>query len=343
MNTQKFYCDGCDGWVEEAKTHVIKRMESYPVKGGERIPVEARVRVCDTCNTDVSDDVLDGEALQTAYAIYRAKHGIMTAEEIATMRELYGLSQRSLSTLLGWGEITIHRYETGMIPDGAHAQLLQLVRDPWNMQKVFERNGDKLNPAARRKFEARLSHLMDDELAERLVQLVTSRHHEPSVLTGFAPFSADRLMEMALFFAKAQNGEYRTKLNKLLWYADFVHYRHNSISISGTIYCHAPHGPVPSQYDVYFNYLLKEGSLNVEEVAIGDNVLEKYVAGREPDTSAFNSAQIETLKRISEYFKSWSSTQIRELSHNEDGYIETNNGEPIPYSYAESLKAEIAK
>jgi DNA-binding transcriptional regulator YiaG len=68
----------------------------------------------------------------------------MSPAEIVSLRETYGLTQRGLSNLLGMGEVTIHRYENGSIPDEANNQLLQMLQDPWNMQRLLKERGSQL-------------------------------------------------------------------------------------------------------------------------------------------------------------------------------------------------------
>ena len=45
--------------------------------------------------------------------------GFLQPEEIEKIRKQYGLSQKNFARLLGWGDITIHRYESGAIQDDA--------------------------------------------------------------------------------------------------------------------------------------------------------------------------------------------------------------------------------
>ena len=72
---------------------------------------------------------------------------------------MYGLTQRSLSILLGMGEITIHRYESGSIPDEAHNQLLIMMQNPWNMKQILMRRGDCIPVSQRKKVVAKLEKL----------------------------------------------------------------------------------------------------------------------------------------------------------------------------------------
>jgi uncharacterized protein YegP (UPF0339 family) len=40
--------------------------------------------------------------------------------------------------LLGFGDVTIHRYENGALQDAAHDRLLRLIREPANLRTLLE-------------------------------------------------------------------------------------------------------------------------------------------------------------------------------------------------------------
>jgi putative zinc finger/helix-turn-helix YgiT family protein len=75
---------------------------------------------------------------QNAYREYRNRNGLLQPEEIKEIREKYGLSQRAFARFLGWGEITIQRYETGAIQDNAHNNLLLLINETRNFEGLFK-------------------------------------------------------------------------------------------------------------------------------------------------------------------------------------------------------------
>lgn len=51
---------------------------------------------------------------------YRRKQGLLTTEDISSIRGKYNISQSALCLLLGWGKKTITRYEGHQIQDAAH-------------------------------------------------------------------------------------------------------------------------------------------------------------------------------------------------------------------------------
>ena len=67
---------------------------------------------------------------QDAIAIYRRKHGLLSADEIRAIRERFGLTQADLSGLLRLGAHTVSRWESGRnVQTASMDMLLRLVRD----------------------------------------------------------------------------------------------------------------------------------------------------------------------------------------------------------------------
>src|SRR5688500_1670143 len=58
------------------------------------------------------------------------------------------------------------------------------------------------------------------------------------VFTGHRVFSFEKLAAMTAYIAQNGRRVYKTKLNKLLFYCDFVNYHLNGTSISGARYVH---------------------------------------------------------------------------------------------------------
>jgi putative zinc finger/helix-turn-helix YgiT family protein len=63
-------------------------------------------------------------------AIYRKKHGLLSAEEIRALRERLDLTQADLARLLRLGANTVSRWESGRnVQTAAMDILLRIVRD----------------------------------------------------------------------------------------------------------------------------------------------------------------------------------------------------------------------
>ena len=67
---------------------------------------------------------------EDAIAIYRKKHGLLSADQIRTMRERFNLTQADLARLLRLGANTVSRWESGRnVQTAAMDLLLRLIRD----------------------------------------------------------------------------------------------------------------------------------------------------------------------------------------------------------------------
>lgn len=340
MTQNRFVCEKCG---EIFNTRVETRNETLPVRG-DKIDIVANVRVCEKCGTDIFDKVLDNENLLRAYDIYRHKHHIISPEEIRALRNTYDISQLNLALLLGWGEISITRYENGSLPDDAHNSMLKLIQDPFNMLRILEENGNNLPLPTREKLQKRLETILSEHRLEKAVEILSfpNRHRKPDIFTGYIEFKPEILMEMILFFASKPEGVLKTKVNKYLWYSDFIHFSYTTISISGAVYVHLPYGPVPDQYEMYLHALNVEGSLQRQEYAFNEEITgEKLIALRPPVMKLFSPTAQQTLEKVYQQLKKYSSKQISDLSHEEIGYIKTKQGEPISYEYADELKVQI--
>jgi putative zinc finger/helix-turn-helix YgiT family protein len=122
---ERSYCDVCQ---RETDVEVIQMEETYPVKG-ESITIDAKVKVCGLCRTDLFDEYLDSNNLSAAFEIYRQKHGLLGPDDVRRIRKRYQLSQRGLASLLEWSPATVARYEAGALPSMSHNEQLKRLRD----------------------------------------------------------------------------------------------------------------------------------------------------------------------------------------------------------------------
>ena len=98
---------------------------------GEEVSVPSALHLrCPKCQ-EVVLRFSDGRRLQEdAIAVYRKKHGLLSADEIRAIRERFGLTQSELARLLHLGANTISRWESGRnVQTEAMEMLLRLLRD----------------------------------------------------------------------------------------------------------------------------------------------------------------------------------------------------------------------
>lgn len=141
---------------------------------GEDIEVTSRVHYCTEGKHYFYDVEDEEEKFQIAYREYRKRKGFLQPEEIKKIREQYGLSQKNFARLLGWGDITIHRYESGAIQDEAHNVVLSLMKDFDYYKQYFETRKNTLDPVLARKIEDKINH----RTIELLIRLFSAKREE---------------------------------------------------------------------------------------------------------------------------------------------------------------------
>ena len=101
-----------------------------PVNGEEIAVPSAAHLSCPKCG-EVVLRFQDAKRLgEDAIAIYRRKHGLLSADEIRAIRERFGLTQADLARLLRLGANTVSRWESGRnVQTAAMDMLLRLIRD----------------------------------------------------------------------------------------------------------------------------------------------------------------------------------------------------------------------
>ncbi len=111
---------------------LVEKRGTLPLPvNGEEIPVPSSAHLsCPKCG-EVVLRLQDAKRLhQDAIAIYRKRHGLLSADEIRAIRERFGLTQSDLARLLRFGANTISRWESGRnVQTAAMDMLLRLIRD----------------------------------------------------------------------------------------------------------------------------------------------------------------------------------------------------------------------
>lgn len=306
---------------------VIERPDVFEIRG-EQVTVDARIAVCRSCGEEIGLGELDDATFKAAYAVYRARHDLLQPEHIKAIRSKYGLGQKAFARLLGWGDVTLARYETGSLQSVSHDQTLRLAEDPGNVRRLLSQNKDRLSAEQVEALEGRLRQLSPEHESVLAREEAAQYCAGPSVL---------KLREMAVFFA-SQHDTWRTKLNKLLFYADFLHFKRHGMAISGARYVNMQFGPVPADFYTLQAALVDDASLDERPTAVGDCSGTVFVANRPPDRSLFSEAELQTLNDVAHTFDGWPASRIMEYSHQERAWKQTKDRETIDYGFANDLR-----
>lgn len=326
-------CPNCEKYSD---LQYISKSEQVTIRN-ERIEIPVGFYKCNECGDEFEDSKSKEDPLEKAYKEYRKRHGMMQPEDIRNLRQKYGLTQKELSKLLGWGEVTLTRYENGALQDKGHDTILQMIKDPQNLLKIVDQYGDYLSEGKKEKVIGYLRNELDRAHSFSLFITTHIGQYKPDIFSGFKRLDIEKLFQAITFFCV--DGSLKTKLNKLLFYMDFKHFKDNASSITGVRYVHLPLGPVPDNYDFYFAILqADEKTIELKEELHGRYIGEVYYACKKPDLAIFSNGEIKTLIEVKDKFKNFNATDIKRFSHNERGYRETEDKEFISYIYADDIQ-----
>ncbi|MFB6145889.1 MAG: Panacea domain-containing protein [Candidatus Nanohaloarchaea archaeon] len=123
-----------------------------------------------------------------------------------------------------------------------------------------------------------------------------------------------------------------TKLSKLLYFADFNYYKENFEPITGETYIREDHGPLATELYDAVEVLKDEGRLFAEKKPIENNV-EKWVfeVQDSPEFQTLDESEKRTLSEVVSRLGNLSSSELAELSHEDNPWQVTEPMEPINY------------
>jgi len=237
--------------------------------------------------------------------------------------------------LLGWGEVTIIRYLKGQIPDRIHSDTLRTLNDPRIFASIFDQNQQMLTSVAKKKVSEALRSLNDIHSPEKIKvsNLLAAYNDQPDICNGYTNFDLEKLIQVILYFALIEGAVYITKMNKLLWYSDMLHYkRTGNMAITGLSYKHNYHGPTPKWYDFLY------GSLqDVYITLIDDEFGTKIIPLKEALTTNLSEEEMNVLDTVAQKFRGWNASKISKYSHKEKAYRENSHNDFIPFTFAQEL------
>lgn len=273
--------------------------------------------LCEDTGERFTSDELDQINTIQVHNQYREKHGIPFPDEIRKIRKKYNLSARKMSKILGLGENSYRNYEAGEIPSVANGRLILAIKHAEDFKQQVEASTHLLSETERTKLHKTIDKLINEEQTISWKKLLENHflYNQPNEYSGYKEPQFDKIACIITFFS-SQMKSFKTKLNKLLFFSDFLHYSKTGFSITGLTYRAIQLGPVPAEYDKLYMKLADEGKIYIDEVLIhGDNYAEIINGKEEYNENIFSDKEKEILNTIIKEFKSNTSKEIVELSH----------------------------
>lgn len=334
VEEKHYECPFCDN------NHIIqiyKRTTKSLVKN-EPVEYEQTYYYCPIEDEEFVPSKIMDENLLRARDSYRKKMGLLNSEDIKKIRKNYNLTQKEFSNLLGWGDITIQRYETKLIQDETYDNLIRMVAD--NPSFALELL-DKHESMFQEKKYLEIRNLIKLKIKEKgnyLLKIQEIKNYyieyeEESDFNGYKKLDLTKLTKILGYFANFINPLYKVKMMKLLWYTDALSFKKNGTSMTGLVYQHLPMGAVPLGY----NEILTLPSIIVDEEFIHDYIGYRIYPNGEVSVNSFVLEELDILQKVATFFKNKKTDDVVKYMHKEEAYTQTNPNQIIPFSLAKII------
>ena len=124
-----------------------------------------------------------------------------------------------------------------------------------------------------------------------------------------------------------------TKLNKVLFFSDFLSYAQTGKAITGAEYQKLPQGPAPKRLVPVRKELERKGALAIQQIPMGTIVQKRPVALLPADLGDFSGEEIARVDKVIEVLRGHSAATVSAVSHKRAWRI-TGDNESIPYEAA---------
>ena len=333
----KVYCPYCKKEVE----YKIEQRELKEFRGIEVNTFE-NVAICNECNQDLYVNKIEDENNERIYKIYREKANIIKAEDIVKLREKYDISQRELTAILGFGKMTINRYERGGLPTKSQSDYIKLLIE--NEDRFIEKVNEAYenNNITEKTYKKIVSEGQEENISKKRVQENIRRYlkevlnRKPDIYNGYKSLDLEKVENIISYIASKVKNLTITSLNKYLWYIDMLSFNKRAVAITGLTYQNQKFGPT-IVYKKYDELSLLDEKYQREDIETENGNTTKIISNENFNLDKINDSEKEIIDTIIKLLKNKKVTDISKMSHREDGWKKTKRLEKISFEYAMNL------
>ena len=334
----KVYCPYCKKEVE----YKIEKRELKEFRGIEVNTFE-NVAICNECNQDLYVNKIEDVNNERIYQIYREKANIIKAEDIIKLRKKYDISQRELTSILGFGKMTINRYERGGLPTKSQSDYIKLLIENEDefIEKVKEAYEN--NNITEKTYKKIVAEGQEENIGKKRVQENIRRYlkevlnRKPDIYNGYKTLDLEKVENIISYIASKVKNLTITSLNKYLWYIDMLSFNKRAVAITGLTYQNQKFGPT-IVYKKYDELSLLDDKYQREDIETENGNTTKIISNENFNLDKINDSEKEIIDTIIKLLKNKKVTDISEMSHREDGWKKTKRFEQISFEYAMNLK-----
>lgn len=325
------------------KIHQIeeRKRETQAVVKDEIVNYEQVYFCCTQSDEDENEFVPAGvmdENLLRARNAYRIKKGLLTSEEIAQIRSYYGLSQSDFAALLGWGDVTVTRYESKTIQDETYDNIMRMVyNNPLFALECIDKHKDRFSIEKLAKIRMTIKARVEERgifyLKKQEIESLYVSFEDETDYNGYKLLDIKKLSNVIGYFAQFVDRLYKVKLMKLLWFTDTIFFGRYGHSMTGLVYKHMPLGALP----VAFDEIIYVPTVKVIEELINEDIGYRIYPNGDVTIAGFSLDELNVLEMVAKKFMGFKTKEIVDYMHEEKAYKETMQNQIIPYSLAKQL------
>lgn len=272
---------------------------------------------------------------------YRARYGIPYTDEIIEVRKRYGISATKMSLILGFGTNQYRLYEQGEVPSVSNGRMIRSIMNPKVMLCMLESSKNLFeNIAEYEKIQSKINEVIENNRTKFILeQYEISRifSNARGANNGYAATSLDRLRNIMLYILERCGEVWYTKMNKLLFYIDFISYREQGTAMTGLAYKAICYGPVPDRWDKIYSEFPE---ISQELRPVGEYTGSVLKPNAKADITLFSDVELKIMDSVCSSLGSCTSRALSELSHKEEAWITNKEAHSyISFDLAFSLQA----
>lgn len=329
----------CYSCMKEHEVQLVEIIEENTIKDEKVV----YLKLAEYCS--VYDELTQDEGIIRTNNIsftdaYKKKVGLLTSQEIADIRNKYGISQSDLAKILGWGEKTITRYESYQVQDTAHNDLLINVDNnpKWVLDKIIK-SKELLTDKAFKKYKLAALLLYNEKSNSYIVESFDSEYsliNEDKAIYDSSGLDLKKVAAAINYIAGKVDFTYLTRTMKLLWYSDALSYKRHGKVITGLVYTAELMGALPIGY----KKIISLDGIDCSIKLIGES--EGILFNQVKDFNVKNLSENEKacIDTVIEKFQFIKTKELISTMHEEDAYKETKIGENISFKWAKNLSLD---
>jgi uncharacterized phage-associated protein/DNA-binding transcriptional regulator YiaG len=306
---------------------------------GEKYEYIHTAYVCEDTHEQFTTNESDDAGFLQVTNQYRAKYGIPFTDEIIAIRARYGVSAAKMSAILGIGTNQWRLYESGEVPSVSNGRMIRSIMNPKVFLDLVKAVRLQLTDKEYNAITAKVNlviaqsgkYHLDAYECHRLFSVPRGAEN------GYSPISLERVKAVMLTILQEYNEVFCTKMNKLLFYIDFLSYRQRGIAMTGLCFRAIDFGPVPDRWEKLYSQF---DEIRQELRPIGEYEGNVLLSNVKPDDTILNDSEKDIIHTVCSRFMNYSSSKISAISHDEPAWIKYHEAHSrIPFTEAFELKA----